>query len=270
MGQKLGQHFLQDGGWRTRIAEQLKLAPGQNWVEIGPGHGELTKLIAGDGRCVVAVEADRKLASEMESAIAARPAEWPGVSVVTGDVLETDISEAVSRLTGDGDRGKFHVYGSLPYYITSPILQHLFRWAERIESIHIVIQLEVAERIAAAPGGREYGYLSSLCQYFAKPRIAFKIPPGAFHPPPKVWSTMVELTMPGESAALGIAQPEKFFGFLRVSFAQKRKTLRNNLLGTSSDDRIHKALEAAGVRSDARAEQLTLKQFATIFNTISS
>jgi 16S rRNA (adenine1518-N6/adenine1519-N6)-dimethyltransferase len=268
MGQRLGQHFLQDGGWRKRIAEQLKLAPGQNWVEIGPGHGELTRLIAGDGRCVVAVEADRKLAGELESAIASQPAEWPGVSVVTGDVLETDLAEAASRIASHGE--KFHVYGSLPYYITSPILQHLFRWADRIESIHVVIQLEVAERIAAEPGGREYGYLSTLCQYFAKPRIAFKIPPGAFHPPPKVWSAMVEMKMPGESAALGIAQPEKFFGFLRVSFAQKRKTLRNNLLGTSSDDRIQKALEAAGVRSDARAEQLTLGQFATIFRTISS
>jgi 16S rRNA (adenine1518-N6/adenine1519-N6)-dimethyltransferase len=267
MGQKLGQHFLQDGGWRKRIAEQLKLAPGQNWVEIGPGHGELTRLIAGDRRCVVAVEADRRLANELESAIAAHPAEWLGVSLVTGDVLETDIAQAVSRVTNHG--AKFHVYGSLPYYITSPILQHLFRWADRIESIHIVIQLEVAERIAAEPGGREYGYLSTLCQYFAKPRIAFKIPPGAFHPPPKVWSAMVELMMPGESAQLGIAQPEKFFGFLRVSFAQKRKTLRNNLLGTSSDDRIHKALEAAGARPDARAEQLRLEQFATIFKTIS-
>ena len=268
MGQKLGQHFLQDGGWRKRIAEQLKLAPRQNWVEIGPGHGELTKLIAGDGRCVTVVEADRALAAGLESAIAAHPAEWPGVSVVTGDVLETDIAEAVSRIASHGE--KFHVYGSLPYYITSPILQHLFRWADRIESIHIVIQLEVAERIAAAPGGRDYGYLSTLCQYFGKPRIAFKIPPGAFHPPPKVQSAMLELAMPGEGAQLGIAHPEKFFGFLRVSFAQKRKTLRNNLLGTSSDDRIHKALEAAGVRSDARAEQLTLAQFATIFTTISS
>jgi len=268
MGQKLGQHFLQDGGWRTRIAEHLKLAPAQNWVEIGPGHGELTRLIAGNGRCVVVVEADRKLASELESAIVAHPAEWPGVSVVTGDVLETDVAEAVARVSSHGE--KFHVYGSLPYYITSPILQHLFRWADRIESIHIVIQLEVAERIAAAPGSRDYGYLSTLCQYFATPRIAFRIPPGAFHPPPKVQSALVELVMPGESAHLGIAQPEKFFGFLRVSFAQKRKTLRNNLLGTSSDDRIHKALEAAGVRSDARAEQLTLTQFATIFKTISS
>ena len=162
------------------------------------------------------------------------------------------------------------MYGSLPYYITSPILQHLFRWAERIESIHIVIQLEVAERIAAAPGSRDYGYLSTLCQYFAKPRIAFRIPPGRV-------SSAAESAVRARGTedargigALGIAQPEKFFGFLRVSFAQKRKTLRNNLLGTSSDDRIHKALEAAGVRSDARAEQLTLTQFATIFKTISS
>jgi 16S rRNA (adenine1518-N6/adenine1519-N6)-dimethyltransferase len=260
--QKLGQHFLGDAGWRKRIAENLHLKAGQTWVEIGPGHGELTRLIAGEGRRVVAIEADTALAQGLESAISTSPNEWPGISVVTGDVLQTDVGALVD--------GVFHVYGSLPYYITSPILHHLFRWADRIASIHIVIQLEVAERIAAEPNSRDYGYLSTLCQFYAHPKIAFRIPPGAFRPPPKVQSAMVQMTLPGEAAALGIERPEKFFGFLRVCFAQKRKTLRNNLLGTSSDDRIQKALADAGARPDARAEQLTLAQFASIFKSISS
>jgi 16S rRNA (adenine1518-N6/adenine1519-N6)-dimethyltransferase len=273
--QKMGQHFLGDAGWRKRILENLRLQPGQTWVEIGPGHGEMTRMLAGDGRRVIAIEADRVLAHGLETEINGAPEEWKGVEVVTSDVLVADVGAIVDGATADaahaaGGGGTFSVYGSLPYYITSPILHHLFRWAERIASIHIVIQLEVAERIAARPGSRDYGYLSTVCQFYARPKIAFRIPPGAFRPPPKVQSALVEMALPGEGAALGIREPDKFFGFLSLCFTQKRKTLRNNLLGVTSDERIHEALEQTGVRSDARAEQLTLAQFAAIFKSISS
>ncbi len=259
--QKMGQHFLGDGGWRKRILENLGLQANQTWVEIGPGHGEMTRHLAGEGRRVIAIEADTVLAQGLESEIESHGEEWPGVEIVTSDVLQADIGALVP--------GRLHVYGSLPYYITSPILHHLFQWADRIDSIQIVIQLEVAERIAAEPGSRDYGYLSTMCQYYTRPKIAFRIPPGAFRPPPKVQSALVEMALPGKAGELGILQPDKFFGFLRVCFAQKRKTLRNNLRGTSSDDRIHAVLEKAGVRPDARAEQLTLEQFAAIFKEIS-
>jgi 16S rRNA (adenine1518-N6/adenine1519-N6)-dimethyltransferase len=260
----MGQHFLGDAGWRKRILESLNPKPNETWIEVGPGHGEMTRHLAGDGRRVIAIEADTVLAAGLNSAIEAHPDEWSGVEIVTSDILKADVGKIVGPSSD-----KFRVYGSLPYYITSPILHHLFQWADRIASIDIVIQLEVAERIAAAPGSRDYGYLSTICQYFTHPKIAFRIPPGAFRPPPKVQSALVKMSLPGEGMALGIAAPEKFFEFLGASFAHKRKTLRNNLLATLSDERNHAALENAAVRSDARAEQLSLAQFAKIFDSIS-
>jgi 16S rRNA (adenine1518-N6/adenine1519-N6)-dimethyltransferase len=266
--QKMGQHFLGDAGWRKRILGALNPKPNETWVEIGPGHGEMTRQLTGDGRRVIAIEADTALATALNSAIREHSEDWPDVEIVTNDILKSNIGEIVGADTA-GTKS-IRVYGSLPYYITSPILHHLFQWADRIASIDIVIQLEVAERIAADPGSRDYGYLSTICQFYAHPKIAFRIPPGAFRPPPKVQSALVHMALPGEDAALGIPEPQKFFEFLQACFAQKRKTLRNNLLAGSTDGRIHEALEKAGVRSDARAEQLSLAQFATIFQSISS
>jgi len=258
--QRLGQHFLGDIGWRKRILNTLPLAPHQTWVEIGPGHGEMTQMLAGDERRVIAIEADEALALGLRTTIETEPQRWPGVEVVYSDVLAADIG----KLGGD----RFHVYGNLPYYITSPILHRLFQWAERIASIHIVIQLEVARRIAAPPGVRDYGYLSTLCQFYAKPKIALRIPPGAFRPPPKVDSALIGMTLPGEGALLGITDPWGFLAFVQMCFAQKRKTLRNNLLEIADDRRIQRALAAAALRPDARAEQLSLAQFAAIFGRL--
>jgi 16S rRNA (adenine1518-N6/adenine1519-N6)-dimethyltransferase len=157
------------------------------------------------------------------------------------------------------------VYGNLPYYITSPILHHLFRWAGQISSLHILIQLEVALRITANPGVRDYGYLSAFCQFYAKPKIALRIPPGAFRPPPQVKSALVSMTLPGGRAHLIVRDEKRFLEFVQTCFAQKRKTLRNNLLGIASDNKIHEALAAAGLRPDARAEQLTLTEFTELF-----
>jgi 16S rRNA (adenine1518-N6/adenine1519-N6)-dimethyltransferase len=258
--QRLGQHFLHDIGWRKRILASLPIAANQTWIEIGPGHGEMTQLLVGDGRRIIVIETDQRLAEGLRAARDTDLTKWPGLEIVTGDVLTTSI--------GDLAAGKIHVYGNLPYYITSPILHHLFRWAARIASIHIVIQLEVAERIAAHPGVRDYGYLSALCQFYARPKIALRIPPGAFRPPPKVKSALVGMTLPGEQANLKIvreSEEKRFLEFVQTCFSQKRKTLRNNLLAITTGQKIHEALEAATLRPDARAEQLTLAQFAALF-----
>jgi 16S rRNA (adenine1518-N6/adenine1519-N6)-dimethyltransferase len=258
--QRLGQHFLSEIGWRKRILATLPLAANDTWIEIGPGHGEMTQFLAGDGRRIIAIEADPKLADGLRASADSQPEHWPGVEVVTGDVLATDIGSLTAK--------PFHVYGNLPYYITSPILHHLFRSAGQISSIHIVIQLEVAERIVAHPNVRDYGYLSTLCQFYTQPKIALRIPPGAFRPPPKVKSALVSMTLPGERAHLNVADEERFLEFVQACFAQKRKTLRNNLLEIADGKKIQDALAAANLRPDARAEQLTLAHFAALFSRL--
>jgi 16S rRNA (adenine1518-N6/adenine1519-N6)-dimethyltransferase len=271
--QKLGQHFLNSPAWQNRILEKLPSAPGETWVEIGAGQGQLTQHLAKRSRRLIAIETDPLLAENLRKQVAAFPETWPNVEIAEGDVLSLDIGALVGASTGKpgesgvGD-GRFRVYGNLPYYITSPILHHLFQWADRIDSIHIVIQLEVAERIAAKPGTRDYGYLSVACQYFARPQIALKIPPGAFRPPPKVQSALVAMTMPGQRSGLAVSRDAAFLRFVQACFAQKRKTLRNNLLAIAPDERIQRALADVGLPSDARAEALLLPQFADLMRNI--
>jgi len=260
--QKLGQHFLGDPAWQKRILETLPRAADDVWLEIGAGHGEMTRVLAGQGRRVVSIETDARLAENLRQRIESHPAEWPSVEIVLGDVLQLDLG----KLAGGG---RFRVYGNLPYYITSPILHHLFGYADQIASIHIVIQFEVAARIAACPGRREYGYLSAACQFYARPEIVLRIPPGAFRPPPRVTSALTRMTLPGERASLNVRDERGFLEFVQTCFGQKRKTLRNNLRALAPDDRIHAALEASVLRRDARAEQLSLAQFSALFIAIS-
>jgi 16S rRNA (adenine1518-N6/adenine1519-N6)-dimethyltransferase len=251
--QKLGQHFLADRTWRKKILETLGVAENDVWIEIGAGHGEMTELLAESGARVYAIETDPRLAEQLRE----KAAPWGDVEIFEADVLAVDFQ----KLTQE----RFQVYGNLPYYITSPILRRLFDSTADIASIHIVIQLEVAVRIVAPPGRRDYGYLSTLCQFFAKPEIVFKIPPGAFAPPPRVTSALVQMTLPGERATLDVRDESRFLGFLQRCFAQKRKTLRNNLREFFSGERIAAALKSCGLTTDVRAEQLNLAKFAALY-----
>jgi 16S rRNA (adenine1518-N6/adenine1519-N6)-dimethyltransferase len=254
--QRMGQHFLKDLGWRKRILETLPRTQDQTWLEIGAGHGEMTELLAAEGRRVVAVEADAKLAEGLR----ARAKDWGEVEIVAGDILKLDLKKIVP--------GKFRVYGNLPYYITSPILHHLFECADSIASIYIVIQLEVAARIVAPPGRRDYGYLSTLCQFYARPEIVFRIPPGAFRPPPRVMSALIGMALPGERGSVVVGSEKDFLRFVQICFGQKRKTLRNNLRAIAPDERIRATLATCGIRPDARAEQLSVTEFGAVFHTL--
>jgi 16S rRNA (adenine1518-N6/adenine1519-N6)-dimethyltransferase len=256
--QKLGQHFLNSPAWQARILERLPQSPEDVWIEIGAGKGQMTRHLAHRSRRVIAIETDMRLAENLRAQAAANSEDWPNVEIAEGDVLSLDLAE----LAG-GD--KFRVYGNLPYYITSPILHHLFQWSDRIRSIHIVIQLEVAERVAAKPGNRDYGYLSVASQYYSRPEISLKIPPGAFSPPPRVHSALVSMSLPGEKAALEITDDAAFLKFVQSCFAQKRKTLRNNLRALAPDDAIQSAVDAAKAPADARAEQVSVAQFAALW-----
>jgi 16S rRNA (adenine1518-N6/adenine1519-N6)-dimethyltransferase len=250
--EKLGQHFLTDASWQERIARAIRMDGGM-WVEIGAGHGEMTTRLSRSASKVFAVELDPRLARRLREVT--EPCK--NVEVIESDVMAVDFN----NLTGGGN---FSVYGNLPYYITSPILHRLFESADRISAIHIVIQFEVAVRIVAPPGRRDYCYLSVVSQWFGQPEIAFRIPPGAFRPPPKVASALVSFRMPGERAQISVADENGFLDFVKECFAQKRKTLRNNLRARLGA-RAEVVLEAAGIAADARAEQLTVRQFATLY-----
>ena len=266
--QKLGQHFLSDAGWREKIARAIGIsahsiggarsgAPDSVWIEVGAGHGEMTRHLAATKSDVIAIEFDPPLAARLGDLAA----EFPNLSAVAADVLETDIAALAAGR-------RVRIYGNLPYYITSPILHHLFQFADWIDEIHIVIQLEVAFRLAARPGTRDYGYLSVLTQYFSRPSLVMKIPPGAFRPPPEVSSALVSMRLPGERAKQSLADEAGFLDFVKLCFAQKRKTIVNNLRTITEPSQVHAALQQQSLRPDARAEQLSVSQLAALRSAV--
>jgi 16S rRNA (adenine1518-N6/adenine1519-N6)-dimethyltransferase len=268
--QRLGQHFLGDPGWREKIARIIRVSPhaiaGGSpapdnfcWIEIGAGHGEMTQHLLKSGAPVIAVELDPPLIGSLQRLAHTHA----NLSVVAGDVLETDLAALAAGR-------RMRIYGNLPYYITSPILHHFFQYAQQIDEAHIVIQLEVAARLTALPGGKQYGYLSVATQFYSKPTFALRLPPGAFRPPPEVASALVSLKFPGESANTHIEHPEKFLDFVKMCFAQKRKTLANNLRARCAPEQVREILGGMKLREDARAEQLSVAQFAALYRTISS
>jgi len=267
---RLGQHFLGDPGWREKIARAIRVSPqGMHsrsmpdadfcWIEIGAGHGEMTEHLLKSGVPVIAVEIDPPLIERLQRLAQANPS----LTVVSGDVLQTDLSSLAPGR-------RLHIYGNLPYYITSPILHHFFEYADLIDEIHIVIQLEVAQRVTARPGSKLYGYLSVATQFYSQPEFALRLPRGAFRPPPQVGSALVSLRLPGERAHLQIPNEAAFLDFVKSCFAQKRKTLSNNLRALAPPDLVRLILKDLKLREDIRAEQLTLVQFATFFRAISS
>jgi 16S rRNA (adenine1518-N6/adenine1519-N6)-dimethyltransferase len=270
---RLGQHFLASAAWRERIARAvLGTAPqaganvsaseaagqrGDFWIEIGAGHGEMTSLLARHAGRVMAIELDDKLLPRLRQ----QTAGLPNVKVIAGDILALDLA----ALT---DEAHFRVYGNLPYYITSPIVHRLLEHADRLAVAFLVVQLEVATRMTAGPGVRDYGYFSAFTQFYSKPEILLRIPPGAFQPPPKVSSALVAMRFPGERARLGIRDEAGFVRFLKMCFAQKRKTLRNNLRSVMAEERATAVLRECGIAANARAEEIGLEQFARMYAAV--
>jgi 16S rRNA (adenine1518-N6/adenine1519-N6)-dimethyltransferase len=183
--------------------------------------------------------------------------EFPRLTVVHDDILKTDIAALASGR-------RIRLYGNLPYYITSPILHHLFTFASLIDEMHFVIQAEVAARLVATPGTRDYGYLSVVTQLYTRAEIVFLIPREAFQPPPEVTSALVTLPLPGEGAKLALKDETRFQNFVKLSFSRKRKTLVNNLRSLVKPERTRAALASLNLRTDARAEQLTVGQLAAL------
>jgi 16S rRNA (adenine1518-N6/adenine1519-N6)-dimethyltransferase len=277
--QRLGQHFLADLYWREEIARAIRVSPHSTvplsredqhcWIEIGAGHGEITQHLLATGAPVHAIEIDPAFLPSLRHLAQ----KFPNLNVVPADVLETDLAAiACGR--------RIRVYGNLPYYITSPILHRLFDFARIIDKIHIVIQTEVAQRLAAQPGTRDYGYLSVVAQFYTRPEFVFEVPRDAFNPPPEVTSALVTLRLPGERAKLSLGSSAaskegstthasrdaetRFLDFVKLCFSKKRKTLVNNLRTLAKPDRTREALVALSLRPDARAEQLSVSQLAAL------
>jgi len=266
---KLGQHCLNSDEYATRVVDALGDISQSTVLEIGPGRGILTSLLARQARRLIAVELDRVLAAQLRLKFGMSR----NVEIIEADVLSIDFDSLFGPKPGLGRPGielkpePVRVVGNLPYYITSDILLRLFEFSKYFESIVIMVQREVAERIAAKPGGREYGVLSATAQLYAKVENLFSLPPAAFTPPPKVHSALLRLTIDPQQDKLGVAG-DGFIDFLRLSFGQKRKTLWNNLKGKYEDARLKRALAEAKVKPTSRAETLTLKESAAVFRAL--
>jgi len=256
---KLGQNFLVDDEARHRIADALGDVSGRTVVEIGPGHGAITEILARRAKRLVAIELDPSLAAELKF----RFREQPHVEVIEGDFLKTELSS----LVGKGET--VDVVGNLPYYITSDILLHLFRAAseERVARAVLMMQREVAERVAAQPGVKDYGLLSATTQMYAEVDALFTLPPTAFNPPPDVFSTVIRLHFNLRFKDLGV-DAAGFDRFLRRAFAQKRKTLANNLRFGGVPADVLAAKWPTTIPAQIRAEQAGLPEMAELYRAL--
>jgi len=257
----LGQNFLVDRNALEKIISLAEIDTGDTCIEVGPGLGTLTRELAARAKQVVAVEKDKKLSP----VLAATLAECPNVRLYFADALEVDWKELL------GDSGQtLKVVANLPYYVTTPLVMAFLESPLYFERIVVLVQKEVALRMAATPAHGDYGALSIVVQYHAEVHLGAKIAPTAFFPPPKVASSVVVLKRrPDPAGHHGLSNPEVFFKVVRAAFGQRRKTLRNALLGGDlSKDAVRKALKHFPELSNARGEELSVKAFVLLSNTV--
>ena len=257
---RLGQHFLKHPSLARKIVSGLGLEEGDTVLEIGCGTGALTGSLVGLGCRYIGVELDAVLCSRLRERYGG-----PGIEFLNRDILSLDLGELRKRHAGKG----FRVVGNLPYAISSPILQHLARHAGVVDLAVVMLQAEVADRLAAGPGGRDYGVLSLIVQYHFRPEPLLVVPPQAFKPQPKVDSKVVRL-VPRLHRPLRPAEESLFFGFVKQSFSQRRKTLRNCLGAVQPEawERLAVTLRELGYPGMVRAEKISLAHFLQLFGAL--
>lgn len=248
---RLGQHFLSDPVILGRIIESAGLSPDALVVEIGPGHGRLTRMLCERVRRVIAIELDARLYERLKRDLTG----FGNLELVYGDALEY----AYENLP------EFSVVANIPYYITTPILFRLIATRKNLKSMTLTVQREVADRIVAKPGGKDYGVLTLMVQYSMIPELCFTVPKEAFRPVPKVDSAVVRLVTRAVPPVT-VADEELFFRIIRTAFSQRRKMIVNALKGIHSDAK--KWFENAGIRPERRPETLSIDEYARLANVL--
>lgn len=257
---KFGQNFLIDGHVLDKIIAAAEVTKEDCVVEIGPGIGALTQYLAEAAREVVSIEIDKMLIPILQETLA----DYPNVTIINQDVLKVDLEQVVREHNGGRP---VKIVANLPYYITTPIIMTLFESHLPISSVTVMVQKEVAQRMQAGPGTKDYGALSLAVQYFAEPYIAANVPPNCFMPRPKVGSAVIRLTR-HETPPVQVSDEAALFRIIRASFNQRRKTLVNGLNNSpqvpNTKEEILAALDRMGLPETVRGETLTLEQFARL------
>ena len=261
---RFGQNFLIDTHVLDRIIEASEITKDDFVLEIGPGIGTMTQYLAEAAREVTAVEIDDALIPILKDTLK----EWDNVTVLHGDILKTDIR----KIADEKNQGRpIKVVANLPYYITTPIIMGLFESHVPVDSITVMVQKEVADRMQTGPGSKDYGALSLAVQYYAEPKIVANVPPNCFMPRPKVGSAVIRLTR-HQNPPVTTLDEKLMFRLIRASFNQRRKTLQNGIKNFGglnfSKEQVAQALEEMGLPASVRGEALTLEQFATLANIL--
>ena len=263
---KFGQNFLIDTHVLEKIIEESGITKDDFVLEIGPGIGTMTQYLCENAREVAAVEIDKNLIPILADTLSA----YDNVEVINDDILKVDINKLAEEKNG----GKpIKVVANLPYYITTPIIMGLFESHVPIDSITIMVQKEVADRMQVGPGSKDYGALSLAVQYYAEPYIVANVPPNCFMPRPKVGSAVIRLTKHAEPP-VEVSDTKLMFRIIRASFNQRRKTLANGLNNSPElsfgKEEIQRAIKACGFPEGIRGEALTLEEFAALTNEFKS
>ncbi len=261
---KFGQNFLINTGVLEDIIDAAEVTDEDMVLEIGPGIGTMTQYLCENARQVIAVEIDTNLIPILKDTLSA----YDNVRIINDDILKVDINE-LAREYNNGRQIK--VVANLPYYITTPIIMGLFESHVPIESITVMVQKEVADRMQAGPGTKDYGALSLAVQYYSKPQIVVNVPPSCFMPQPKVGSTVISLRR-HQQPVVQVEDEKLMFKVIRASFNQRRKTLANGLNNYGginlTKEQIQQSIEELGVPVNIRGEALSLEQFACLSNII--
>lgn len=255
MSKKLGQNFLIKRGIVDEIVKAADLQEGEPVLEIGPGIGTLTQGLAQSGANVTAVELDTRLLEVLDTTLA----QYSNVTIVHGDVLKLDVPSIMNN-------EPFKVVANLPYYITTPIIMSLLESRLPIERLVVMVQKEVALRMVAKPGTKDYGALSVAVQYYTKPDIVLDVPPKSFLPAPAVTSSVIRCVL-RDKPPVDVVDEKLFFRVVKAGFAQRRKTFANTMKTTGlSKDRIEELLAKANIDGQRRGETFTLQEFADVAN----